>query len=110
MTRAILFCVVFSVLRPCVTHLQGRANRDSGSQTKDVLQQCTGCHSIKTYEKKVGPSLKGLFKRKNLLNGRPVDEANVRLVIKQGGDGMPAFEGVLSSDELERLVAFLKRN
>lgn len=67
-------------------------------------------HSINTDEKKVGPSLKGLFKRKKLLNGRSADEANVRLVIKQGGDGMPAFERVLSSDELERLVAFLKRN
>ena len=110
MTRAILFCVVFFVLRPYVAHLQGRANRESGSETKDVLQQCSGCHSINTDEKKVGPSLKGLFKRKKLLNGRPADEANVRLVIKRGGDGMPAFERVLTSDELERLVAFLKRN
>ena len=110
MTRAPLFCVVFFVLRPHVAHLQGRANRESGSETKDVLQQCSGSHSINTDEKKVGPSLKGLFKRKTLLNGRPADEANVRLVIKRGGDGMPAFERVLSSDELERLVAFLKRN
>lgn len=110
MARAILFCVVFFVLRPYVAHLQGGANRESGSETKDVLQQCSGCHSINTDERKVGPSLKGLFKRKKLLNGRPADEANVRLVIEQGGDGMPAFERVLSSDELERLVAFLKRN
>ena len=110
MTRAILFCVVFSVLKSYVAHVQGRANRDSASETTDVLQQCSGCHSIDTDEKKVGPSLRGLFKRKKLLNGKPASESNIRLVIRQGGDGMPAFERVLSSDELERLVAFLKKN
>jgi len=77
---------------------------------KDVLQQCSGCHSIATDEKKVGPSLRGLFKRKKLLNGKPASESNIRLVIRQGGDGMPAFDRVLSSDEMERLVAFLKKN
>jgi hypothetical protein len=45
-----------------------------------------------------------------LRNGKPANEANVRLVIEQGGDGMSAFERVLTSDKLERLVAFLKRN
>jgi cytochrome c len=110
MTHAILFCVVFSVLWPYVAHVQGRTNRDSASETTDVLQHCSGCHSIETDEKKVGPSLKGLFKRKNLLNGKPTSESNIRLVIREGGDGMPAFERLLSSDEMERLVAFLKKN
>jgi hypothetical protein len=54
MIRVNLFCVVFFLLRPSVAHLQGRTNRDSAPETKDVLQQCSGCHSIDTDEKKVG--------------------------------------------------------
>jgi cytochrome c len=110
MTRAILFCLVLSGLRPHVAHLQGRTSRDSGSKTEDVIQQCSGCHSMETDEKKVGPSLKGLFKRPKLANGRPANETNIRLVIRQGGNGMPAFDRILSSGELERLIAFLKKN
>jgi cytochrome c len=110
MTRAILFCVVFSALRPHVAHLQGRTSRGSASKPEDVIQQCSGCHSIETDEKRVGPSLKGLFKRSKLANGKPASEGNIRLVIRQGGDGMPAFDRILSSDELERLIVFLKKN
>ena len=110
MIRAILFCVAFSALRPYVAHLQGRNSGASAPKPKDVIQQCSGCHSLDTNEKKVGPSLKGLFKRSKLANGKPATETNIRLVIRQGGDGMPAFDRILSSDELERLVAFLKRN
>jgi mono/diheme cytochrome c family protein len=110
MIRASLFCAVFSLLRPSVAHLQGKTSGDSASRDKDVIQHCSGCHSIDTDETRVGPSLKGLSKRARLRNGKPATKANIRLVIKQGGDGMPAFERVLTSDELERLVAFLKRN
>jgi len=110
MIRAILFCLAISVLRPCVARLQGRNSGARTSKHEGVIQQCSGCHSIDTNEKKVGPSLKGLFKRSKLANGKPATETNIRLVIRQGGDGMPAFDRILSSDELERLVAFLKRN
>jgi cytochrome c2 len=44
---------------------------------EDIFQQCSGCHSIDTDEKKVGLSLKGLFKKEKLLNGRLATETNV---------------------------------
>jgi cytochrome c2 len=66
MTRTMLFWAVFSVLWPYVAHPQRRAVRDGASKPEDVIQQCSGCHSMDTDEKKVGPSLKDLFKRKKL--------------------------------------------
>jgi cytochrome c len=73
-----------------------------------LFQQCSGCHSAETSERKVGPSLKGLFQKRVLLNGVPANERSIRLRIKNGGDGMPSYDRILSSKELDRLVAYLK--
>jgi|HubBroStandDraft_1064217.scaffolds.fasta_scaffold728687_2 cytochrome c len=73
-----------------------------------LFQQCSGCHSAETSERKVGPSLKGLFKKSVLLNGLPANEHGIRLRIQNGGDGMPSYGRILSTKELDRLIAYLK--
>jgi len=78
------------------------------SDGQKLFQQCSGCHSAETSETKVGPSLKGLFKKSVLLNGEPANERSIRLRIRNGGDGMPSYDRNLSSKELDRLVAYLK--
>jgi cytochrome c len=78
------------------------------SDGRRVFQQCTGCHSAETSETKVGPSLKGLFHKRLLRDGVPVNERSIRLKIKNGGDGMPSYDRILSSKEMDRLVAYLK--
>jgi cytochrome c len=75
---------------------------------KRVFQHCSGCHSAETSEKKVGPSLKGLFRRRELLNGTPANEPTIRLKIKDGGGGMPPYDQVLSAKELDQLIEYLK--
>jgi cytochrome c2 len=75
---------------------------------KEVFEQCAVCHSATTDEKKVGPSLKGLYKRGKLKNGKPVNDANVRAVINAGGNGMPAYADMLSDDEKDNVIAYLK--
>ena len=75
---------------------------------KEVFEQCRGCHSAETGEKKVGLSLKGIFKRSRLRNGETVTEKTVREKIDLGGDGMPAYSGVLSENEKNDLIAYLK--
>ena len=109
MARTVLSCIIFFVLKPNLSHAQGKGNGDRTPTAEVVFQQCSGCHSVETGEKKVGPSLKGLFKKEKLRSGRPATESNIRLVIKRGGDGMPAFDGVLSTAELDQLMAFLKQ-
>lgn len=75
---------------------------------KEVFQQCRGCHSTESYEKKVGPPLRSLFRRSTLRNGLPVTEKNVRLIIEKGRDGMPSFSGTLSPKQMDQLIAYLK--
>ena len=75
---------------------------------KDSFEQCAVCHNVDTDETKMGPSLKGLFKRKTLKNGKPVNDANVLAQINTGGNGMPPYKDTLSDAEKANLIAYLK--
>lgn len=75
---------------------------------KDVFEQCSVCHNADTDEKKIGPSLKGLFKREKLVNGKKVNEANVREMIDTGGNGMPSYQDMLSMEDKDNVIAYLK--
>ena len=70
--------------------------------------QCSGCHDALSAEKKVGPGLKGLFKRERLASGKPVNEATVAAAIEEGGKGMPAYKDSLSETERKSLLEYLK--
>ena len=76
---------------------------------KDVYEgnMCATCHNITGAEGGVGPTLKGLFKRKTLKNGKPVNEENVMAQINEGGGGMPPYGSSLSADDKTNLMAFL---
>ena len=78
------------------------------SNGERLFQQCNGCHSLDASEKRVGPSLKGLFHRRELASGTPANEGSIRRKIRNGGDGMPAYERIFSAKELDDLIAYLK--
>ncbi len=71
-------------------------------------QQCAPCHRPDSQAKKIGPGLKGLFKREKLSDGAPATEADIRARINRGGIGMPPFADVLTGREKDDLIAFLK--
>jgi cytochrome c len=75
---------------------------------KEVFEQCAVCHNVDSDEKKMGPGLKGLFKKAKLKNGKPVSEANVKALIEAGGNGMPPYAETLSDKERADVLAYLK--
>jgi cytochrome c len=75
---------------------------------KETFEQCGACHNTDTAEKKMGPSLMGLFKKDKLHNGKPVTEENVKAVINAGGNGMPAYADLLTDEEKTDVIAYLK--
>jgi cytochrome c len=75
---------------------------------KEVFDQCSVCHNADSEETKVGPGLKGLFKHEKLKNGKAVNEANVRAMINEGGNGMPSYSDQLSDPDKSNLIAYLK--
>jgi cytochrome c len=87
---------------------QDKKPADPVAAGKEVFEQCSGCHNADSDEKKMGPGLKGLFSKAKMKNGKAPNEANVKALINAGGGGMPAYEDMLSKDELGNLMAYLK--
>src|SRR5947199_6637174 len=83
--------------------------KGDAAKGKDVFDQCAVCHNADSTEKKMGPGLKGMFKKPKLdSTGKPVNDANVLAKINEGGNGMPPYKDALSDDEKANLLAYLK--
>ena len=101
-------CAVVAVaIRFAVPSATAAAKGDA-TKGKEVFEQCAVCHNADSDEKKMGPGLKGLFKKDKLNNGKKPTEANVRAQIDDGGNGMPAYKDMLSDQEKDDLIAYLK--
>jgi cytochrome c2 len=88
--------------------LFGADKKASPAKGKEVFEQCAVCHSATTDQKKMGPSLKGLYKKPKLANGQAPSDASILAMINKGKGSMPAFADVLSNDEKTDLLAYLK--
>ena len=84
---------------------QGKGDAAKG---KEVFEQCSVCHNADSAEKKMGPGLKGLFKKSKLdSNGKAVSDANVLEKINEGGNGMPPYKDSLTDADKANLLAYL---
>ena len=54
------------------------------------------------------PHIAGLYKKATMLSGSPVNDANVREKIRNGGPGMPAYKYVLNDADLNDLVSYVR--
>jgi cytochrome c len=85
------------------------AQKGDAAKGKEVFDQCTVCHNSDSTERKMGPGLKGLFKKAKLdSTGKPVNDASVTGKIDEGGNGMPAYKDMLTADDKANLLAYLK--
>jgi cytochrome c len=90
--------------------MSGAAKPGDAAKGADTFaMNCDVCHNTDSVEPKVGPGLKGLFKRENLASKKKVSEANVMELINKGSPvGMPGFEDQLSEQERADVLAYLK--
>jgi cytochrome c2 len=105
--------VRFRVLVICVALTAGprvllAADKGDAVKGKAVFQQCGVCHNTDSDQKKMGPGLKGLFKKDKLANGKKLTDASVRAKLETGGNGMPAYKDMLTDVEKNNLIAYLK--
>jgi len=96
----------FALAVSAPVYAQGQGDAAKG---KEVFEQCSVCHNADSTDRKMGPGLKGLFKKSKLdSNGKPVNDANVLEKINEGGNGMPSYKDMLSAEEKANLLAYLK--
>ena len=84
------------------------AGKGDAAKGKVVFEQCAVCHNTDSDEKKMGPGLKGLFKKDKMANGKKATDATVLSKINEGGNGMPPYKDMLSDSEKDDLLAYLK--
>ena len=77
------------------------------SNGRELFKTCAACHNTDNDEKKMGPSLRSLFGKVTLRNGKRADDANVREIIREGFNGMPSFAYSFRSAEMDDLMAYL---
>jgi len=51
---------------------------------RELFRSCQGCHNTASDERKMGPSLRSLFGKVTLRNGKHADDENVREIVLDG--------------------------
>ena len=86
----------------------GDVKKGDAAKGKEVFEQCSVCHNSDSDEKKMGPGLKGLYKKDKLANGKKPTDATIKSRIDEGGNGMPPYKDTLGDGEKEDLLAYLR--
>src|ERR1035437_6150808 len=94
----------FRVLTLCVGLAAGSkvmlsAGKGDAEKGKTVFECCAVCHRPDSDEKKMGPGLKGLYKKDKMAKGKKPTDATVKARIDEGGGGMPPYKDMLSDAE-----------
>jgi mono/diheme cytochrome c family protein len=109
MKKGIIATSCFGVVLLIGTRVFAAPPAGDAAKGKSVFEDnCAVCHNADSDEKKMGPGLKGLFKHDKLKNGKKPTEANVKAIISAGGNGMPAYSDMLSDEERDNVLAYLK--
>ena len=79
------------------------AKGDAHAGEQVFLQKCLQCHSVAEGETRVGPSLYHELKKPKAKK----TEAEVRLIIKNGKNKMPAWGAILTAQDTDNLLAYI---
>src|SRR5689334_20518655 len=107
LSTLILMALIAIALPLCATH-EPPSEEEAGWTL--VKERCYLCHYLDRSDVKFGPSLKALFQRKRLMNGRALNDHSVSAWIAEGSANMPAFRHTLTPREIKLIVKFLKTN
>lgn len=88
--------------------LAAEKSADAGKGKAIFEKQCATCHHATSAEKKLGPGLKGLYRKRKMQNGQKPTDQNVLARLDKGGGGMPSFKELLNAEEKAHLLAYLK--
>ena len=75
---------------------------------KSLFQACSGCHNVLTDARRSGPSLRTLFGKVRLTNGKRATPENVAQLIIEGYNGMPSYRNMFRPDDWSDLLSYLK--
>jgi len=86
------------------------ANAAAVARGKTLFQQkCALCHYDNSDQKKIGPGLKGVYKRGTFsANGAKITDDSLKAWIENGDQLMPPFKEVLEPAQIKDVIAYVK--
>jgi len=100
--------------QPAATPAPAPAKKTASSgavaRGKDVFEKkCAMCHFADSDAKKIGPGLKGLFKRGTFsINGNKVTTESVTTFVENGDSMMPGLKDTLEPAQIKDVVTYVK--
>ena len=82
----------------------------SAPKGKEVFEKkCAICHYADKEAKKIGPGLKGMYKRGTFtVNGNKVTDETLKTWIENGDSLMPPMKETLEADQIKDVIAYVK--
>ena len=82
----------------------------SAARGKEVFEKkCAICHYADKDSKKIGPGLKGMYKRGTFtVNGNKITDESLRTWIENGDSLMPPMKETLEADQIKDVIAYVK--
>lgn len=71
-------------------------------------RQCAMCHAAYSSHVYKGPSLQGMFRKPYLKTGAPANDERVEDIIEVGHNKMPAYGRVLTQEQIQQLIAYMR--
>ena len=96
---------------PAKSQTKKSANDSAAAERgKEIFdKKCGICHYADNDQKKIGPGLKGLYKRGTFtVNNNKVTDENLKTWIENGDTLMPPFKDVLEPAQIKDVVAYVK--
>ena len=86
------------------------SNSAAATRGKDIFQKkCAICHYADSDAKKIGPGLKGLYKRGTFtVNPSKVTDENLKSWIENGDSLMPGLKDSLDAAQIKDVIAYVK--
>ena len=104
LTRVAKFAVAVCLVAGAAADNHDKGDAEKGKEA--FQQRCLVCHFEDSADKKIGPGLAGI-KDGQLPSGKDATQENVLDNLNKGGNGMPAFEKMLSEEEKVNIVAYV---
>ena len=83
---------------------EGDGDAEAGKELFET--KCALCHNADSKEKKIGPGLQGI-KDGKLPSGKDATYDNLLDNLNNGGNGMPAFEKLITNEEKDNVIAYV---
>jgi len=86
------------------------ASSGSAARGKEVFEKkCAICHYADKESKKIGPGLKGMYKRGTFtVNGNKVTDESLKTWIENGDSLMPGMKDTLEPGQIKDVIAYIK--